>query len=239
MSEKKEYFLFDEKLTLKKISAIRDCRIEKCFVQDALYEQIQAPVAFIDDGRTAIIETAFSNGFSLIKGKVNYGVTSTYGVGQMIAYAVDLGAKNIILLLGESSTNDCGLGMLAALGASFYNQEGIGFVPTGESLSEVSDMDFSAMYPRLQGAKFIAIYDMDNPLCGENNYSRTFVQQNGADKKMVEDLEKGCSHIAHLFNKMRDSDFSKVRGSGSAGGIAFAVLAGLLGEIHCYEKFKL
>ncbi len=43
---------------------------------------------------------------------------TTYGVGQLIAAAIDAGAKRIILGLGGSGTNDAGAGLLAALGAT-------------------------------------------------------------------------------------------------------------------------
>ena len=111
-------------------------------------EEIDAPILFFDDGKTALIETAKVNGLPLVKGRENPEETSTYGIGQLIGHAVDLGAKKIILALGGSCTNDCGLGMLAALGACFYNKDGVSFVPTGGTLCEVADIDLSMMYPR-------------------------------------------------------------------------------------------
>ena len=208
-----------------------NCKSADFYVQNALFEEIDAPILFFDDGKTALIETAKVNGLPLVKGRENPEETSTYGIGQLIGHAVDLGAKKIILALGGSCTNDCGLGMLAALGACFYNKDGVSFVPTGGTLCEVADIDLSMMYPRLVGARFEAICDVENPLCGENGCSRVFAPQKGADSKMVERLEKGCSHIAELFNLMRDKDFSLEKGAGAAGGLGFAVLAGLFGEL--------
>ena len=208
-----------------------DCKAADFYVQNSLYEEIDAPILFLDNGKTALIEAAFANGLPQIKGRENPEETTTYGVGQLIGHAVDLGAKKIILALGGSSTNDCGLGMLAALGACFYNKDGVSFVPTGGTLCDVVDMDFSMMYPRLQGARFEAMCDVENPLCGEKGCSRVFAPQKGADPQMVERLEKGCRHIAGLFNLMRDKDFSLEKGAGAAGGLGFAVLAGLLGEL--------
>ena len=208
-----------------------NCKSADFYVQNALFEEIDAPILFFDDGKTALIETAKVNGLPLVKGRENPEETSTYGIGQLIGHAVDLGAKKIILALGVSCTNDCGLGMLAGLGACFYNKDGVSFVPTGGTLCEVADIDLSMMYPRLVGARFEAICDVENPLCGENGCSRVFAPQKGADSKMVERLEKGCHHIAGLFNLMRDKDFSLEKGAGAAGGLGFAVLAGLFGEL--------
>lgn len=218
--------------SLECIKKVKKCSTVQCYVQNSLYEEIEVPILFFDDGKTAFIETSLANGLPQIKGRENPEITSTYGVGQMIGHAVDLGAKKIILGLGGSSTNDCGLGMLAALGACFYNKEGISFVPTGGTLCEIVDMDFSMMYPRLQGARFEAMCDVSSPLCGENGASKVFAPQKGADDKMIAKLEEGCKHVADLFNLMRDTDFSLFKGAGAAGGLGFAVLAGLLGKIN-------
>ena len=208
-----------------------NCKSADFYVQNALFEEIDATILFFDDGKTALIETAKVNGLPQVKGHENPEETSTYGIGQLIGHAVDLGAKKIILALGGSCTNDCGLGMLAALGACFYNKDGVSFVPTGGTLCEVADIDLSMMYPRLVGARFEAMCDVENPLCGENGCSKVFAPQKGADPAMVERLEKGCRHIAELFNLMRDKDFSLEKGAGAAGGLGFAVLAGLFGEL--------
>ena len=217
--------------TLECLQSAMDCKIVKCFVQNSLYEEEVSLVGFIDNGKTAIIEAAQSNGLPQIKGRENPEETSTYGVGQLVAFACDLGAKKIILTLGGSSTNDCGLGLLAALGGCFYNKDGVSFVPTGGTLTEVQEIDLSMMYPRLQGACFEALCDVDNPLYGENGCSAVFGPQKGADPEMVKRMDEGCRHISKLFNKMRTTDFALEKGAGAAGGLGFCVLAGLNGKL--------
>lgn len=212
------------------ISALKGKKIEY-FVQNSLFDEIYVPIGFFDNGRSALIESAASNGLPLIKGHENPEETSTYGVGQMIGFAVDYGAKNITLTLGGSSTNDCGLGMLAALGACFYNKEGLSFVPTGKTLIDVVDFDFSMMYPRLVGARIDAICDVENPLCGPNGASKIFAPQKGADSQMVERLEKGCLHISNLFKAKLGKDFSMEKGAGAAGGMGFAVISAFKGKL--------
>ena len=217
--------------TLVCLEKALNCQIMKCFVQNSLYEEEVSSVAFIENGKTAIVEAAQSNGLPQIKGRENPEETSTYGVGQLVGFACDMGAKKIILTLGGSSTNDCGLGMLAALGGCFYNKDGISFVPTGGTLKDVEEIDLSMMYPRLQGARFEALCDVDNPLYGENGCSAVFGPQKGADELMVKRLDEGCRHIADLFNKMRTTDFALEKGAGAAGGLGFAVLAALNGNL--------
>lgn len=217
--------------TLDSVLSFVNGKKVECFVQNSLYEDIVVPIGFYNNGRNAIIESSLSNGLNLIKGRENPENTSSYGVGQMVCFAVDYGAKNILLTLGGSSTNDCGLGMLAALGACFYNKNGISFVPTGKTLCEVEDFDFSQMYPRLVGAKIDALCDVENHLCGKNGASKIFAKQKGADEKMIERLEKGCIHIKNLFQKKLGQDFSMEKGSGAAGGLGFAVISAFKGEL--------
>ena len=81
--------------TLECLQSAMDCKIVKCFVQNSLYEEEVSLVGFIDNGKTAIIEAAKSNGLPQIKGRENPEETSTYGVGQLVAFACDLGAKKI------------------------------------------------------------------------------------------------------------------------------------------------
>ncbi|MDD7767553.1 MAG: glycerate kinase [Treponema sp.] len=217
--------------TLDCLKTALNCQIMKCFVQNSLYEEEVCSVGFIDKGKTAIIEAAQSNGLPQIKGRENPELTSTYGVGQLAGFACDMGAKKIILTLGGSSTNDCGLGFMAALGGCFYNKDGVSFVPTGGTLKDVAEIDLSMMYPRLQGARFEALCDVDNPLYGENGCSAVFGPQKGADPEMVKRLDEGCRHIADLFNKMRTTDFALEKGAGAAGGLGFCVLAGMNGQL--------
>ena len=194
--------------TIECFSYAKDCQIMKCFVQNAIYEEEVCSVAFLENGKTAIIEACQSNHF--IKG-VDNEITSTYGVGQLIGFACDMGAKNIVLALGDCVSKDLGLGILAALGGCFYNKDGVSFVPTEKTLKDVQEIDLSMMYPRLQGARFEAFCDEQDILFDKEN--------------------KGIVHIASLFNKMRTTDFSLEKGSGCFGGLGFCVLAALNGSL--------
>ena len=49
---------------------------------------------------------------------------TTYGVGEMILDAVDRGCRKFLIGIGGSATNDCGIGMLTALGYEFLDNEG-------------------------------------------------------------------------------------------------------------------
>lgn len=67
-------------------------------------------------GETAVIEMAEASGLALVPEGENDPLTaSTYGTGELIAYAVERGAKRVVVGVGGSATTDGGLGALRAM----------------------------------------------------------------------------------------------------------------------------
>lgn len=89
-------------------------------------------------------------GLPLVGENKNPALTSTYGVGEQILHAVNSGCTEILLGLGGSATNDGGCGAAAALGVRFIRRDGSLFVPTGETLDQIADIDGSASEKLLQ-----------------------------------------------------------------------------------------
>jgi glycerate kinase len=67
--------------------------------------------------RTAVIEMARASGLQLVGGAAGNDpvAASTTGTGELIAIAVEAGARRIVVCLGGSATTDGGLGALRAL----------------------------------------------------------------------------------------------------------------------------
>lgn len=202
-----------------------------------LGEKRTVRVGFADSGKTAIIESAEAMGLPSVGERKNPALTTTFGVGEMIKYALEQGAVKIVLTLGGSSTNDCGAGMMAALGAKFYGADGKSFVPTGGTLREVVSCDFSALNERLSGTEVVAMCDVNNPLCGENGCSAVYAPQKGADAAMVALLDSGCRHFTDVVaacnakKGVSAQDFSEFPGAGAAGGLGFACVSCMHGTL--------
>ena len=78
-------------------------------VTDPLSKTINARWAILGDGNTAVIEMAAASGLTLIaKEKRNPCITTTYGTGQLIKAALDMGLRKFIICIGGSATNDGG-----------------------------------------------------------------------------------------------------------------------------------
>src|SRR3954447_12159575 len=85
-------------------------------VSDPLGRPVEASFALLDDGRTAVVETAQASGFRLVAEEERDAyAASTRGTGELIAAAVEAGADKVIVTVGGSATMDGGAGALEAL----------------------------------------------------------------------------------------------------------------------------
>jgi len=90
---------------------------------DPLSRPIPAVFGLSANEQTAFIEMAKTAGIQLLLPEErNPLLTTSFGVGQQIAFALNKGARQIVLAIGGSATNDAGLGMAAALGWRFLDQ---------------------------------------------------------------------------------------------------------------------
>lgn len=111
-------------------------------VADPLGRKVDAEVGFSKDGTTAIVELASAAGIELlVEEEKNPLLTSTYGVGELIRYALDKDVSEIILGIGGSATNDGGIGMMQTLGAKFLAENGAEVSGTGQGLSDISSVN--------------------------------------------------------------------------------------------------
>lgn len=157
---------------------------------------------------------------------------TSIGVGQVIKHAIEMGARKFIVGIGGSITNDCGVGMLTALGYKFLNKDGNETDLGAESLSEIETIDERDVIPELKDCMFSVASDVTNPLCGKNGASHVFGPQKGATKEMVLVLDEKCKHFAKVVSEQRKIDHSNIPGAGAAGGMGF----GFLSFVNCKLK---
>ncbi|NLL56652.1 MAG: glycerate kinase [Clostridiales bacterium] len=216
------------------LSGLLKGRLMPCKATDSNFILKNVTFGVTDD--IAIISVASSAGLAdaMIKNPL---YTTTYGVGEQIKMAKTLGKMHIYLCLGGSSTNDAGAGMLSALGVKFYDQDGNSFIPTGATLGKVKTFDLEEFNKNIKGMRFTALCDVTNPLLGKNGSSYVYARQKGASDKDIEILEENMQKYAAITSTLGvDSNFS---GSGSAGGMGYAIKAFLRGEIKSGIDFFL
>lgn len=183
-------------------------------------------------GDLACIEMAAAAGLPLVGNRLDPSNTTTFGVGLLIRHALDHGAKRIVLGLGGSATNDGGCGCAAALGAIFKDKDGNSIIPVGRTLSDVVDIDLSAIRKRLEAIDITAMVDVQNPLIGLDGAAHIYGPQKGADPEMVRVLDDNLRHLDGILQaKLGMESLANTPGAGAAGGFGAGVLAFLGGTL--------
>lgn len=194
-------------------------------VTDPLGGKCQASFAVSGDGQTAVIEMASASGLHLVPpDKRNPLYTTSYGTGEVIREALNLGVKKIILGIGGSATNDGGAGMLQALGAELLDEKGQPIGRGGASLAQLHRVNLANIDARLKNVAVEVACDVDNPLCGERGASAVFGPQKGATPEMVIQLDKALAHFAEISLRDTQIDIAHRAGTGAAGGMGGGLL---------------
>lgn len=206
-----------------------ECR-EKTVV-GPLGKPVQAKWGWLEKQKIAMIEMAQASGIQLVPPSERDACQSTtFGTGQLILDALDAGAKDIILTVGGSATNDGGTGLLTALGARLLDSEQHVLPVGGLALNNLSKIDLTHFDPRIQQTRFLLAADVTNPLCGSNGASYIFGPQKGATPAQVELLDQALAHFADVSAQLLGFDKRDEAGSGAAGGLGFAAKSYLNAE---------
>ncbi len=195
-----------------------------CKVTGPYHQEIESFYGIIDND-TAVIEMASCAGLSLVGDDTRTHQSTTYGVGELILEAASHGVKKIIVGLGGSATTDGGVGAACAIGVSFYDKNGDVFIPTGETLTQISRIDTSTKNPLLDGIEIITMCDIDNPLYGKNGAAYIFSPQKGANDELVMMLDNALKYLSDVVKKDLYVDISHLPGGGAAGGMGGGMVA--------------
>lgn len=181
---------------------------------------------YLIEGHKAIIEMAQASGLTLVpKHLRNPMLTTSFGTGELIMDALEHGCQEILLGIGGSATNDAGMGILSALGYRFLDADGNELQPCGANLSAVQTIDDTKVQDIVKEAKYTIACDVDAPFCGPNGAAYTFAAQKGADKDMINILDKGMHHFADIILKHYGMNIKDIPGAGAAGGVGGSLMA--------------
>ena len=199
-----------------------------CRVTGPDKKPVDAAYALLSDG-SAALEMAAAAGLPLLHGNLDPLHATTYGVGELLRNAQSRGAKRILLGLGGSATNDCGVGMAAALGWRFWDADGVQVAPLAENLGKIA-----AIVPPEERweAEVLAACDVDNPLLGECGATYVFGPQKGVTEALRPRLEAGMVHFAAVLKGTFPDFDAFAPGAGAAGGMGAAVMTFLGGTLR-------
>lgn len=203
-----------------------------CEVTDPLGRKISTYFGVADD--MAIIEMAASSGLTLLSEEErNPLYTTSYGLGEMIRYALDLPeVKSILVGIGGSATNDGGIGVAQALGlrALDHNQNEIPF--GGANVGKIASFDLQHMHPRLKEVPIRVMCDVSNTLCGIQGATYVYGPQKGASSEMLPVLDQNLKRLAEKINKELGIDVLNLPSGGAAGGVGAALFAFCQAELQ-------
>lgn len=165
-------------------------------VRGPLGEPIAAEWRMQDD-RTAVVEMARASGLAVVGGRDGNDPlrASTAGTGELIAAALDAGARRVIVCAGGSATTDGGLAALTALN------------------------------PRRRlhaGVELVVACDVDTLFV---DAAEVFAPQKGATPAQVALLRRRLERLAQVYERDYGVDVRDLPGSGAAGGLAGGLAA--------------
>jgi glycerate kinase len=180
-----------------------------------------------NEQKTAVIEIAAAAGLSLVPPDCrNPCITTSFGVGQLIAAALDEDVRRIIIGCGDSGTSDGGAGMLQALGARLIDINGneLPQAGGGGSLLSLADIDFAGFEPRLKKTRIEVVCNWQNVLCGPYGVARVYAPQKGATRQQTEILATALDIYASVAERIIGRSVSNTPGSGASGGMGTGFL---------------
>lgn len=192
-------------------------------VLDPLKRTIRSKIGIVtlNHQSTAIIELAEASGTKLLnRSELNPIVTTTFGTGQLIKAALEMGCQRIIIGVGGSATVDGGMGIMQALGVQFFDKTGRLLDTGGGQLERIAHIDHHKMDKRIANCDIIVPCDVDNALLGEQGAAMVFGPQKGATPTQVQQLENGLANYAHQVQRHLQKDITTLKHGGAAGGVS-------------------
>ncbi|MBW4702455.1 MULTISPECIES: glycerate kinase [unclassified Micromonospora] len=192
---------------------------------DPLGRPVTGEILLTADG-VGYLESAQACGLHLLAAAERDPKAATsYGLGALVAAAVEHGARTVVIGLGGSGTNDGGAGLFTALGATPLDDAGRALPYGGAALTAVAALDG---VPRLRGVTLVAATDVDNPLLGLHGASNVYGPQKGADRADVLLLDAALQRWAAVLERDLPGcppGLGTLPGGGAAGGLGAAILA--------------
>jgi glycerate kinase len=192
--------------------------------------------------RTAIVEAAQVNGLAMLPHrKFHPFELNTYGLGRVLQTVARAGAKECILGIGGSATNDAGFGLARSLGWKFFPAADC---PTCAPAAQLDEWWQLGMLARIEKPAFalplkitVAV-DVKNPLLGPTGCTRVYGPQKGLTEEDFSLAEKALEQLAKIYNRQFKRDFANRPGAGAAGGLGFGLMAFANGKLaNGFELF--
>jgi glycerate kinase len=214
--------------TLEALSTAMPGDMQRLMVSGPLGDTVEAQFAIFAENSLAVVESAAAAGLQLVpEDSRDPAMTSSRGVGELIAAACAAAVDRIIVAVGGSATNDGGCGMAQALGIRFFDRDGdeIKVPLCGGMLSDIARIDATERLRVLNKIEVVVACDVQNQLTGPDGATYVYGPQKGASGEQLASLDAGLSHLAVLIRRDLNIDIEALPGSGAAGGLGGGLVA--------------
>ncbi|MSU60134.1 MAG: glycerate kinase [Pedosphaera sp.] len=204
---------------MSELFVAKPCRVTTV---DAAHRPITATWWWEAKSKTAIVESANIVGLAMLPiGKFHPFALDTFGLGAVLRAAQRRGARQIIVGIGGSATNDGGFGLARALGWNFFGG-------TGMEISRWTELDKLAEVRRPRrrlAVRIVVAVDVENKLLGVRGATRVYGPQKGMRPVDFAHAERCLRRLATVVKSRHGPDLATERGAGAAGGLGFGLRA--------------
>lgn len=188
---------------------------------DAAHRPCTATWWWHEESKLAIIESARVIGLAQLPPKKYHPFElDTRGLGEVFLAAAEKGARDCLVGIGGSSTNDGGFGMAAALDWQFFNDHDKKILRWTElhSLAQIRPPDQRHVFERITVA-----VDVQNPLLGPDGCTRIYGPQKGLRPEDFEFAERCLEQLSVILAKELHLNCAEEPGAGAAGGLGYGL----------------
>lgn len=171
-----------------------------------------------------VMEMAQACGLRLLyRDKLDVMESSSIGLGEMIVDGLNNGCEKFFIGIGDTATNDMGMGMLYALGVRFFDKNLNSLNPVAKNMIKVDSIDMSGLDKRIMDVDLEIATSQPLTLFQRNSFLEKRPIRKGASPDEILQLEKACKHFSKKVSKalgVSEIDFPYL---GAGGGVSWAL----------------
>ncbi len=171
-----------------------------------------------------VMEMAQACGLRLLyKDKLDVMESSSIGLGEMIVDGLNNGCEKFFIGIGDTATNDMGMGMLYALGVRFFDKNLNSLNPVAKNMIKVDSIDMSGLDRRIMDVDLEIATSQPLTLFQRNSFLEKRPIRKGASPDEILQLEKACKHFSKKVSEalgVSEIDFPYL---GAGGGVSWAL----------------
>lgn len=171
-----------------------------------------------------VMEMAQACGLRLLyKDKLDVMESSSIGLGEMIVDGLNNGCEKFFIGIGDTATNDMGMGMLYAFGVRFFDKNLNSLNPVAKNMIKVDSIDMSGLDRRIMDVDLEIATSQPLTLFQRNSFLEKRPIRKGASPEEILQLEKACKHFSKKVSEalgVSEIDFPYL---GAGGGVSWAL----------------